>query len=101
MAATNPPVIQCKDYDYKCYRQTKTSHLYKERGRIFNRVLKLRIMASSSITGVGACVKEERREGHVTLEAHSLQIRKLKAREVILGSFRQFRQFPYCVRFSG
>ena len=65
MAATNPPVIQCKDYDYKCYRKTKTSHLYKERGGSLNRVLELAVIGL-----IGACVKT--RKGHVTLRAQQL-----------------------------
>lgn len=63
MAATNPPVIQCKDYDYKCYRKTKTCHLNKERGGSLNRVLELVGLAGL----IGACVKT--RKGHVTLRA--------------------------------
>ena len=61
MAATNPPVIQCKDYDYKRYRQTKTSHLYKERGGSLNRVLQVAMVAAAGLI-VGACEKERSRD---------------------------------------
>ena len=65
MAATNPPVIQCQDYDYKRYRQTKTCHLNKERGGSLNRVLQVAVVAAVGLI-VGACEKERSRDSKGT-----------------------------------